>query len=166
LEKDHCGCKYPIYDPRGTTHPRLTTCHSFIEANLLIMCCCLPTLRGFFKHFAPRLIGETSSTGRSSRRFSNKNAPRTFGSSGTKRTRDTFKSASNEPEGFALSSFDDMDKGEKNTVTNVKNQGGDNDSEEAILFERSVNVTYENASQTTASGVESHHPQVWAGDRV
>ena len=31
-----------------------------IEANLVIICCSLPTLRLFIRHFAPRLIGEYS----------------------------------------------------------------------------------------------------------
>ena len=31
-----------------------------IEANLVIICCSLPTLRLFVRHFAPRLIGEYS----------------------------------------------------------------------------------------------------------
>lgn len=33
-------------------------CASCIESNLLIMCCCFPTLRSFFRHVAPSLLGE------------------------------------------------------------------------------------------------------------
>jgi hypothetical protein len=144
---------------------------SFIEANLLIMCCCLPTLRRFFKHFAPRLIGESSS-GNSKLRpnggFSNPNAPRTFGSNGTKRTLDTFRYASNENSGIPLSSFDELDKNGKGPAAHVKNMGRDSDSEEAILFERSVNVTYEEAGLGDRPGVQGHQhqPKVWAGNAI
>ncbi|KAK8859849.1 hypothetical protein PGQ11_010583 [Apiospora arundinis] len=51
-----------------------------IESNLLIMCCCLPTLRQFFKHIAPSWIGETKgSTADSADKFK-AYAMRTFGS--------------------------------------------------------------------------------------
>jgi hypothetical protein len=103
------------------------------------MCCCLATLRRFFKHFAPRLIGESSSTGNSksrSRGFSNNNAQRTFGSSGTKRNLDSFIHSANDKNGIPLSSFDDTDKTSRNTMTRVKSMAKDSDSEEAILFEK------------------------------
>jgi hypothetical protein len=133
------------------------------------MCCCLSTLRRFFKHFAPRLIGESSSTGNSksrSRGFSNNNAQRTFGSGGGKRTLDTFMHTNNDNGGIPLSSFDDIDKGSSNTATKLKSMGRDSDSEEAILFERSVQVTYEDASQDNKSGTQSHQPKVWTGRRA
>ncbi|CAI6336798.1 unnamed protein product [Periconia digitata] len=141
----------------------------FIEANLLIMCCCLSTLRRFFKHFAPHLIGESSSTGNSksnSRGFSNNKAQRTFGSSGAKRTLDTFMNTNNDSNGIPLSSFDDMDKSTKTTVVKAQRAHRDSDSEEAILFERSVQVTYEEARQDQKSDVRSHKPQVWTGNRL
>jgi len=124
------------------------------------MCCCLPTLRRFFKHFAPRLIGESSSGSKASKLrphgggFSNPNAPRTFGSTGAKRTLDTFRDG-----GIPLSSFDDDRKG---ATTHVK----DSDSEEAILFERSVNVTYEEAKGNRANVQSQHQPKVWAGNAL
>lgn len=39
--------------------------HSFVEANLFVICGSMPTLRKFFKHFLPRLMG-TSGHGGSS----------------------------------------------------------------------------------------------------
>lgn len=140
---------------------------SFVEANLLIMCCCLSTLRRFFKHFAPRLIGE-SSTGNSksrSRGFSNNNAQHTFGSGGAKKALDSFMHTNNDNGGIPLSSFDNMDKGGHNT-TKVKDLGRDSDSEEAILFERSVQVTYEEANQNNEHNAQSHQPKVWTGKRM
>jgi hypothetical protein len=128
------------------------------------MCCCLATLRRFFKHFAPRLIGESSSTGNSksrSRGFSNNNAQRTFGSSGTKRNLDSFIHSANDKSGIPLSSFDDTDKTSRNTMTRVKSMAKDSDSEEAILFERSVQVTYEDASRNDPSGTPVHQPKIW-----
>jgi hypothetical protein len=112
------------------------------------MCCCLSTLRRFFKHFAPRLIGESSSTGNSksrSRGFSNNGAQRTFGSGGAARSLG----------GIPLTSFDEMDKGMRTTATCTKGKSldRDSDSEEAILFERSVQVTYESADQHGRGGV-------------
>jgi hypothetical protein len=138
--------------------------NSFIEANLLIMCCCLSTLRRFFKHFAPRLIGESSSTGNSngrSRGFSNNNAQRTFGSSGTKRNLDSFAHSANDKNGIPLSSFDDTDMGSRKAMTRVKSMTRDSDSEEAILFERSVQVTYEDANRNDRSGTPAHQPKIW-----
>jgi hypothetical protein len=149
---------------------RTHTWDSFIEANLLIMCCCLSTLRRFFKHFAPRLIGESSSTSNSksrSRGFSNNNAQRTFGSGGAKRTLDTIMHTNNNDGGIPLSSFDDeLDKGGHHVVANGKTLSRDSDSEEAILFERSVQVTYENAPQDNKGDVQSHQPKIWTGRRV
>lgn len=137
------------------------------------MCCCLSSLRRFFKHFAPRLIGE-SSNGNSKPRsqgFSRNNAQRTFGSGGAKRTLDTLMHTKNDDNGIPLSSFDDLDKG---AHTGARQIGKDSDSEEAILFERSVQVTYEdrkNEDQNNPSagrGYEqglSNQPQVWTGGR-
>ncbi|KAH4268626.1 hypothetical protein HBI38_042840 [Parastagonospora nodorum] len=140
----------------------------FIEANLLIMCCCLSTLRRFFKHFAPRLIGETSSTGNSksrSRGFSNNARQHTFGSGGAKRTLDSFMNTNNDAKPIALTSFDDLDKGGANAAAHAKSLGKDTDSEEAILYERSVQVTYETAGQNGRSSAQAHQPEVWSGRR-
>jgi hypothetical protein len=138
--------------------------NSFIEANLLIMCCCLSTLRRFFKHFAPRVIGESSSAGNSngrSRGFSNNNAQRTFGSSGTKRNLDSFINSANDKNGIPLSSFDDTDVGSRKGITKVKSMARDSDSEEAILFERSVQVTYEDANRNARTDTPAHQPKIW-----
>ncbi|ETS84316.1 hypothetical protein PFICI_02341 [Pestalotiopsis fici W106-1] len=51
-----------------------------IESNLLIMCCCLPTLRRFFHHIAPSIIGERSSGAKSSSKGLERPGIRTFGS--------------------------------------------------------------------------------------
>ncbi|OAK93497.1 hypothetical protein IQ06DRAFT_341216 [Phaeosphaeriaceae sp. SRC1lsM3a] len=137
----------------------------FVEANLLIMCCCLATLRRFFKHFAPRLIGENSSGSNSksrSRGFSKNAAQHTFGSGGAKRTLDSFMHTNNDNGGIPLSSFDDMDKRNGGIDVKTKHMGRDSDSEEAILFERSVQVTYEDAGKGEKSR-ESHQPKVWTG---
>jgi hypothetical protein len=144
----------------------LTQGDSFVEANLLIMCCCLSTLRRFFKHFAPRLIGESSTGSKSrSRGFSNNNAQHTFGSGGAKKALDSFMNTNNDNSGIPLSSFDETDKGGRHT-TNVKSLGRDSDSEEAILFERSVQVTYSDAQQNSGRDVQSHQPKVWSGRRI
>lgn len=72
--------------------------------------------------------------------------------------------------GIPLSSFDEMDK---NGATKVK-VGRDSDSEEAILFERTVQVTYEDRQDSgppvrnSAIGYadpRSHQPKVWTGNR-
>jgi len=145
------------------------------------MCCCLATLRRFIRHFAPRLIGEDSSTGKNSKPFNFRNQGlRTFGSGGTaKRTLDTLMQTNNGDNGIALSSIDELDKtGVQTTTTKLKSKGKDSDSEEAILFERSVQVTYEDThghhnsddreARVRGYGTESavsHQPRVWTGGR-
>ncbi|KAH8202774.1 hypothetical protein TruAng_003045 [Truncatella angustata] len=52
-----------------------------IESNLPIMCCCLPTLRSFFRHVAPILIGEKRSTDGDASNQPGRYALNTFGSS-------------------------------------------------------------------------------------
>ncbi|OAG06920.1 uncharacterized protein CC84DRAFT_1116895 [Paraphaeosphaeria sporulosa] len=151
----------------------------FVEANLLIMCCCLSTLRRFFKHFAPRLIGEYSSGSNSkphSRGFSRNHGQRTFGSGGAKRTLDTLMNTKNDDGGIPLSSIDEMDKHVGHVSTNAKALVRDSDSEEAIQFERSVQVTYENRDDRSVSGevaaargyegTQAHQPRVWTGKRA
>ncbi|KAF7563381.1 hypothetical protein G7046_g711 [Stylonectria norvegica] len=44
-------------------HDRLLTCNSFVEANLFVICGSMPTLRKFFKHFVPRLVGSSGGSG-------------------------------------------------------------------------------------------------------
>jgi hypothetical protein len=142
------------------------------------MCCCLSTLRRFFKHFAPRIIGEYSSGSASkdhSRGFSRNHGQRTFGSGGAKRTLDTFMHTNSEDNGIPLSSIDEMDKRGGNVTMSPKTMGRDSDSEEAILFERSVQVTYENRDDRSVTGggasrgyegTQAHQPRVWTGNRA
>ncbi|KAF1979374.1 hypothetical protein BU23DRAFT_563564 [Bimuria novae-zelandiae CBS 107.79] len=144
-----------------------------VEANLLIMCCYLSTLRCFFKHVIPRLMGEQSSTCNSkshSRGFSQNGAPRTFGSGGAKRALDSLMQTHNGDSGIPLSSLDDLGKDKGNTTTRVKSPSGDSDSEKAILFERTVQVTHEDRDDSdqdgrgAARGYEgamSNQPKIW-----
>jgi hypothetical protein len=81
--------------------------------------------------------------------------------------------------GIALSSIDELHKtGGQTTTTKLKSKGKDSDSEEAILFERSVQITYENThglhnsddreAEVRGYGTESavsHQPRVWTGGR-
>ncbi|KAK8054671.1 hypothetical protein PG994_009738 [Apiospora phragmitis] len=57
-----------------------------IESNLLIMCCCLPTLRQFFRHVAPSWIGESKASAADSTGKLKAYALRTFGGSGPARS--------------------------------------------------------------------------------
>ena len=41
--------------------PRLS--HSYVEANLIIICPCLPFLRQFLRYYSPSWIGEATSSG-------------------------------------------------------------------------------------------------------
>ncbi|KAF2010250.1 hypothetical protein BU24DRAFT_73590 [Aaosphaeria arxii CBS 175.79] len=123
----------------------------FIEANLLIMCCCLPTIRRFLRHVAPSLIGESSSGSDSksnSNGYSRNGGLRTFGSGGAKRTFDSLMNTVDE-RGIPLNSLDEVHNMEKGggTSTNAKSVTRDSDSEEAILYERSVQVTYESRQE-------------------
>jgi hypothetical protein len=68
----------------------------------------------------------------------------------------------NDKGGISLSSFDDTDKLSKDGITNVKSLTGDSDSEEAILFERSMQVMYEEASLNGSSGSPLHQPKIWS----
>lgn len=72
----------------------------------------------------------------------------------------------NDNSGIPLSSFDDMDKGRKGPAIKTQGLRKDSDSEEAILFERSVQVTYEDAPQNRRTTMQQHQPEVWAGNRA
>jgi hypothetical protein len=136
--------------------------YSFIESNLLVICCCLPTLRRFFKHVAPRFIGEYSEnpSGRESsgRKF------RTWGSMSS-RPRRQFDTLMNtvegheDEDGVPLESRNSDKKLEQDQPrVNVR---ADNDSEEAILYERTVQVTYENAGHQGERD-RGHAGKAWA----
>ncbi|KAH6616245.1 hypothetical protein C7974DRAFT_441811 [Boeremia exigua] len=123
----------------------------FIESNLLVICCCLPTLRRFFRHVAPRLIGEYGSDPSRDRDESDGPKIRTWGSLTTrpKRQFDTLMNTVDDPEDVGdipLELQGDRKKlGQRESKVEVGAVKGDDDSEEAILFERSVHVTYETA---------------------
>ncbi|KAJ4983180.1 integral membrane protein [Stagonosporopsis vannaccii] len=125
----------------------------FIESNLLVICCCLPTLRRFLRHLAPRLIGEY--TDDPSREESNGPKPRTWGSMTTrpKRQFDTLMNTVDEAaDDIPLELRGDQKKlSQHETKVESRPVKGDDDSEEAILFERSVHVAYE-----TVPSMHSH----------
>ncbi|KAH6870269.1 hypothetical protein BKA58DRAFT_384712 [Alternaria rosae] len=138
-----------------------------VESNLFVICCCLPTLRRFLKHAAPRLVGE--SRGSENKDSSGRNRGlRTWGSDGhSKRKYDTLMRTVDGTQrdgddeiplaGVAPKASDG--RVAKMPTGNVSFKG-DNDSEEAILYERTVQVTYEGGH-----GGDPANPytrQVWA----
>ena len=148
-----CSCLLLTHDQR------------FIETNLLIICCCLPTLRRFFKHVAPRLIGESSDS-------------RSFGDSKSHklRTRDSTRSKPKRNFDTLMNTVDDNEdkdsiplelraENKRTGQGRLKADGmgmkADDDSEEAILFERTVQVTYESA-ENQAEHDQTHVGRVWA----
>jgi hypothetical protein len=46
-------------------------------------------------------------------------------------------------------------------MVGVKSMARDSDSEEAILFERSVQVTYEDANRNDRNAKPTHQPKIW-----
>ena len=63
------------------------TVSSIVEANLIIICASTPTLRKFFKHMAPKLIGESRYGSKTRTNTNSKTPSRTFGPSSTSRSR-------------------------------------------------------------------------------
>jgi hypothetical protein len=122
--------------------PLLTHQLRMVESNLLVICCCLPTLRRFLRHVAPRVIGEYSST-----------------KSGPRRPFDTLMNTVDDradDRDIPLKTRDHSTKsGQRKTMK------GDNDSEEAILYERTVQVTYESADSGTGNP-GAHSGKIWA----
>jgi hypothetical protein len=59
-----------------------------------------------------------------------------------------------------------MDKGCNNAVIGMGKPIKDSDSEEAILFERSVQVTYENVHGNGQGDPQTHQPKIWTGRRM
>ena len=131
-----------------------------VESNLLVICCCLPTLRRFLRHVSPRVIGEYSS-GPSGGKTGASRRPRTWGSlkSGPKRHFDTLMNTVDDGHGEQ-----DIPLGSRDLSTKAS-QGkaikGDNDSEEAILYERTVQVTYESADGHNGTH-GAHSGKIWA----
>lgn len=72
---------------------------------------------------------------------------------------------------IALSSIGDVDKtGGQTTTTKLKTKKSDTDSEEAILVETSVDVSYEDGHDRETEGrwydtksAVSHQPEGWTG---
>jgi hypothetical protein len=126
----------------------------------MIICCCLPTLRRFFKHVAPRLVGE-SGTGPSNP----SRGLRTFGSTGPKKTWNTLKCTVDdiEPNGDIMldQMHDNKEAGRRDPKVRTTTVKGDNDSEEAILFERTVQVTYSSPEDVSECG-QTHVGKIWA----
>lgn len=57
----HVGVR-ALCNPENLQTSNANRCHSNIEANLVIICCSLPALRLFVRHFAPKLMTDLSLT--------------------------------------------------------------------------------------------------------
>ncbi|KAK8116901.1 uncharacterized protein PG998_005182 [Apiospora kogelbergensis] len=106
-----------LSNPDQTYALRSGTLWICIESNLLIMCCCLPTLRQFFRHIAPNWIGETKgSTADSGDKFK-VYAMRTFGSGPARPRRKSQMDTLMRTQGTRIDDTDDYDY-HKNTNAN------------------------------------------------
>ncbi|KAJ4364604.1 hypothetical protein N0V83_009200 [Neocucurbitaria cava] len=139
-----------------------------VEANLFIVCCCLPTLRRFFRHVAPRFIGENSAGESENKHTSGRNhGLRTWGSGGPKRQFDTLMNTVDGMEGedyiplASTANKPGLQARESKILSPNKEVKGDNDSEEAILYERTVQVTYGGGDGGGAPANPYTH-QIWA----
>ncbi|KAG8670662.1 hypothetical protein FPOAC2_07487 [Fusarium poae] len=122
-----------------------------IEANLLIMCGSLPTLRVFLKHVAPRVLGDKSQN-KPSQEDSASFGLHTFGgSNGPRRKFDTlvelehdmhFNRSSLRPEGMGKTNVK-VFSGQSNESLMNQAQTGDDKSEDGILQTRTTTVQYE-----------------------
>lgn len=124
-----------------------------IEANLLIMCGSLPTLRVFLKNVAPRVLGDKSTRKGSEEQSGSANfGLHTFGgSNGPRRKFDTlvelehdthFDRVSLRPEGMGKTDVNIYSGRSDESLEN--NPTGDNDSEDGILQTRTTTVQYTN----------------------
>jgi HAMP domain-containing protein len=126
-----------------------------VEANLLIMCGSLPTLRVFLKNVAPRVLGDRSQNKPSGENSASASfGLRTFGgSNGPRRRFDTlvelehdvhFNRNSLRPEGMGKK---DVKVFSGQSDESLMNHGptGDNNSEDGILQTRTTTVRYENS---------------------
>jgi hypothetical protein len=118
----------------------------------------------FFRHVAPQLISEY--TDEPSYKRSNSQRLRTWGSMSARHKRqfDTLMNTVNESENkddIPLKLRGDSKRlNELNTRVDVMRVKGDDDSEEAILFERTVQVTHENTKEQTK------HDQTHVGGKL
>lgn len=135
--------------------------NSIVESNLLVMCCCLPTLRKFFKHLVPHLFSDAAGSDPSGPKTSK---ICTIGSTGNRQRKfDTLMNTVDDPEcdGDILLDTRRRDAPEKQNATlTVKTFKADDDSEEVILYERTVDVTYEGMVGTSGQN-QAHMGKVW-----
>ncbi|CAO2653666.1 Nn.00g030770.m01.CDS01 [Neocucurbitaria sp. VM-36] len=137
-----------------------------VEANLFIICCCLPTLRRFFRHVAPRMIGESGGESENKNLSSRNRGLRTWGSGGPKRQFDTLMNTVDGMEGddyIPLSSTENkagLNARESKIIAGSKGVKSDNDSEEAILYERTLQVTY--GSEGKSDPTNTYTRKIWA----
>jgi hypothetical protein len=131
------------------------TCTDCTPMLRFIICCCLPTLRRFFRHVAPRFIGENSES--SNKNTSGRNGGlRTWGSTGPKRQYDTLMhtvDGGETDDELPLSRMrpkEGLQTRETTVQCGDRELRADNDSEEAILYERTVQITYEGGEETPA----------------
>ncbi|KAI1337846.1 hypothetical protein F5Y15DRAFT_145931 [Xylariaceae sp. FL0016] len=126
-----------------------------VEANLLIMCGSLPTLRTFLGHVCPRLLGDKSARDSSGKDTSDRNyGLRTFGQGRKKTPRRGFDSLMDleREDGFRCSRLrpdegkNDVDirggRYERGASSREDRVKGDTDSEEAILQTRTTIVSF------------------------
>ncbi|KAM9881126.1 hypothetical protein VDGL01_04752 [Verticillium dahliae] len=122
---------------------------SFLEANLFIICGSMPTLRKFFRHFAPRLMGGDSTSDPSyARKYAGQ--PRSAdGLSRSRKQRNQYEAFDdNEMQTFSSSNRDKDNNilGDTHVTVDAGSQSGvepDNHSEKAILQTKSFTVQYD-----------------------
>ncbi|KAM0331306.1 hypothetical protein ACHAQA_002976 [Verticillium albo-atrum] len=117
---------------------------SFLEANLFIICGSMPTLRKFFRHFAPRLMGGGSSSDptyanqqRSADALSRARKQRNPYAPFDENEMQTFSSSKDQDDGILGSTQVTVDAGSQSGVE------PDNHSEKAILQTKSFTVQYD-----------------------
>lgn len=101
------------------------TCFSFVESNLLIICASLTTLRRFFIHVAPKLIGERGSSARynlSGSAGGYRHPFKTIGSNAARRRVDKFGMTVDEQAGFDLQTIGHAEPTETAVVGKCKDK--------------------------------------------
>jgi hypothetical protein len=144
--------------------------NSLVEANLFIICCCLPTLRRFFRHVAPHIIGESSrqSSGKGSSGQNRMLHSWKSSKSGPKRQYDTLMNTidggkGDEDDEIPLAGVEAKEalRGRESKIQIGTRKCKETDDEEAILYERTVQVTYE--GRPAATQANPHHNKTWTG---
>ncbi|KAI1865317.1 uncharacterized protein JN550_008365 [Neoarthrinium moseri] len=116
---------------------------TFVEANIFIICGSIPTLRKFFKHFAPRLMGSSNATSKPSyiaEQYASRHTR-------TRKQGNHYEPFPDDTEMMAYSPQRDA-TGNKATGTSTvvdinPRRAADNTSQEAILQTKSYTVQYE-----------------------